>query len=218
LKHAFNIDTTLTLLTISSEFGKEAMSNQSLDQGEILCIRWAHDDPNPVAQDAIDRANRDALFAIMQAKGITMEKAGFEYPLDYSVPDAKKMRLENGIDVTSQFPELAYPNTDAQYSATGGDTQSTPSMTPEQYQAYCQAYYAQQANKQSSDQAPTDVTSVAISASLSASGPSETQGDAAAAWVKCVDEDTGATYYFNDITQESSWGIPLGYTEKNEQE
>lgn len=46
------------------------MINQSLDQGEILDIKWAHDDPNPVAQDAIDRANRDALYALMQAKGL----------------------------------------------------------------------------------------------------------------------------------------------------
>ena len=51
------------------EFGKEAMTGQALDQGEIIDIRWAHDDPNPVAQDAIDRANKDALFALMQAKG-----------------------------------------------------------------------------------------------------------------------------------------------------
>lgn len=38
-----------------AEFAKEAMGNQSLDQNEILCLRWAHDDPNPVAQDAINR-------------------------------------------------------------------------------------------------------------------------------------------------------------------
>jgi hypothetical protein len=42
------------------------MGNQSLDQGEVLDIRWAHDDPNP---DAINRADKDALFALMQAKG-----------------------------------------------------------------------------------------------------------------------------------------------------
>jgi hypothetical protein len=52
------------------EFAKEAMINQSMDEGEILDIRWAHDDPNPVAQDAMDRANRDALYALMQAKGL----------------------------------------------------------------------------------------------------------------------------------------------------
>jgi hypothetical protein len=45
------------------------MGNRSLDQEEVLDIRWAHDNPNPVAQDAISRADKDALFALMQAKG-----------------------------------------------------------------------------------------------------------------------------------------------------
>jgi hypothetical protein len=44
------------------------MSCQSLDKGEILSIRWAFDDPNPVAQDAVNRADKDALSALMQAK------------------------------------------------------------------------------------------------------------------------------------------------------
>lgn len=43
-------------LRTSAEFAKEAMACQPLDQGEILSIRWAHDDPNPVAQVGIDDA------------------------------------------------------------------------------------------------------------------------------------------------------------------
>ncbi|CAM9152796.1 unnamed protein product, partial [Ectocarpus fasciculatus] len=70
-------------LRTSAEFAKEAMGNQSLDQNEILCLRWAHDDPNPVAQDAINRADRDALYALMTAKGISLDNAGFEYPAEY---------------------------------------------------------------------------------------------------------------------------------------
>lgn len=196
------------------EFAKEAMGNQSLDHDEILCLRWAHDDPNPVAQDAIDRANRDALFAIMQAKGITMEKAAFEYPLDYSVPDAKKMRLEDGRDVTSQFPELAYPDTDAQYG-NGSAEASATTMTPEQYQAYCTSYYASYYAQQGQDQSqPAPAKDQAVTTAPAPSAATATE-DVAAAWVKCVDEDTGATYFFNDITQESSWGVPVGYSEKN---
>lgn len=34
----------------SAQFAKEAMSNQSLDHGEILNVRWATEDPNPAAQ------------------------------------------------------------------------------------------------------------------------------------------------------------------------
>lgn len=44
------------------------MEGQSLDKGEILSVRWAFDDPNPVAQDAVDRADKDALAALLQAK------------------------------------------------------------------------------------------------------------------------------------------------------
>ena len=32
---------------LSAQFAKEAMSNQSLDSGEILNVRWATEDPNP---------------------------------------------------------------------------------------------------------------------------------------------------------------------------
>jgi hypothetical protein len=46
------------------------MSQQSLDQNEVLSIRWAHDDPNPVAQNAIDRANKDSMAQLLIAKGI----------------------------------------------------------------------------------------------------------------------------------------------------
>lgn len=34
----------------SAQFAKEAMSNQSLDHGEILNVRWSTEDPNPAAQ------------------------------------------------------------------------------------------------------------------------------------------------------------------------
>jgi hypothetical protein len=41
------------------------MGNQALDQNEVLNVRWAHDDPNPVAKDAALRANADAVLAAM---------------------------------------------------------------------------------------------------------------------------------------------------------
>lgn len=40
---------------LCTEFCKEAMTNQSLDHDEVIGIRWATDDPNPVA------AKRNAL-------------------------------------------------------------------------------------------------------------------------------------------------------------
>ncbi len=191
-----------------SEFAKEAMGNQSLDQNEILCIRWAHDDPNPVAQDSINRADRDALYALLKAKGISLDNAGFEYPAEYSLPSAKKLRLENGVDVTAQFPELAYPDTDQQYAAPAVTTTAAPaSMTQEEYAKYCEAYYAAymaEHNLLPSAEAPSS----AGEAVSSSSAQQDARPAGSAQWVKCVDEETGATYYFNEATQEASWGVP----------
>src|SRR4051794_34660817 len=93
------------------------MTGQTLDKGEILSIRWAHDDPNPVAQDSIDRADKDALVGLLKAKGICLTPAAYEYPADYQVPDAKRQRTDGSdSDLNQQFPELAYPNTDGQYA------------------------------------------------------------------------------------------------------
>ena len=44
-----------------AEFGRIAMSNQCILGGEVLNIRWANDDPNPVAKRAIERSNADAI-------------------------------------------------------------------------------------------------------------------------------------------------------------
>lgn len=121
------------------------MQGQALDNSEILSIRWAHDDPNPVAQDSISRADRDALTGLLTAKGISTTAAPFEYPSDYQVPDSKRLRLENGADVASEHPDLAYPDTDQQYAsgANAAAIAAQYNMTPEQYAAYCEAYYAQ---------------------------------------------------------------------------
>ena len=54
---------------ISAEFAKEAMANQALDDEEILMVRWAYDDSNKVAQQAIKRSNEDAMYAAMRAQG-----------------------------------------------------------------------------------------------------------------------------------------------------
>ena len=106
-------------LRANAEFAKEAMSNQALDEdgtnyAEVINIRWAMDDPNPVAQASAKRANEDALVAIMNAKGVSTAPEEFNYPGDYQVPAAKRMRTDEPelpADVT------AFPNTDKQYSA-----------------------------------------------------------------------------------------------------
>ncbi|PKC07622.1 hypothetical protein RhiirA5_249771, partial [Rhizophagus irregularis] len=41
--------------SLNAEFAKEAMSNQSLDNNEVLNVRWATDDPNPKAKAEFKR-------------------------------------------------------------------------------------------------------------------------------------------------------------------
>jgi len=53
----------------NAEFAIEAMDHQSLDHEEILKVRWAYDDPNPVAKQAAERANADAVVAAIRAAG-----------------------------------------------------------------------------------------------------------------------------------------------------
>ncbi|CAE7475619.1 cwc2, partial [Symbiodinium microadriaticum] len=166
----------------SAEFAKEAMANQSLDQGEILDIRWAHDDPNPVAQDAIGRADKDALFALMQAKGISMESTGFQYPAEYSLPAAKRIRLENGVDLLQQHPDLAYPDTDVQYGDHGHSYQQIAA-----------------AGSSAADGSSSAGTGAVAGVDGEVSGA---PGD----WEEFVDDESGATYFYNSKTGESSWG------------
>ena len=91
------------------------MTCQTLDWKEVLSIRWAHDDPNPVAQNAISMADKDALTAFLDARGVSTEVSNFNGPLDYHVPDPKRAKL-TGPDSLGEYPELAYPDTDGQYA------------------------------------------------------------------------------------------------------
>jgi hypothetical protein len=130
------------------EFAKEAMTCQALDHGEILSIRWAHDDPNPIAKQAIEQADKDAFVSLLQGKGVSLEPAPFVYPSDYQLPAAKRLRLEEGGDVLEQYPELAYPDTDNQYTSSNSNNSNSNNNnmgTDEGYQAYLDTYYAQQA-------------------------------------------------------------------------
>jgi hypothetical protein len=131
------------------EFAKEAMTCQALDHGEILSIRWAHDDPNPIAKQAIEQADKDAFVSLLQGKGVSLEPAPFVYPSDYQLPAAKRLRLEEGGDVLEQYPELAYPDTDNQYTSSNSNNSiinnNNNMGTDEGYQAYLDTYYAQQA-------------------------------------------------------------------------
>ena len=205
------------------------------------------DDPNPVAQDSISRADKDALTALLAAKGVSTAAAPFEYPSDYQIPpDAKRLRLEGGEDLAQEHPELAYPNTDHQYTSSTSSTSASVgvatvynigpvpegyNMTQEQYVKYCTDYYNAQAaaatattTAATEDQAetkgklssylsdllkPTTTPETTSSSSnLDSQSSPATYTPASSAWGEFLDEDTGATYYYNAATGESSWETP----------
>ncbi|BFZ61188.1 Pre-mRNA-splicing factor [Saitoella coloradoensis] len=76
----------------NAQFAKEAMAHQSLDHNEILNVRWATQDPNPLAQkrDA-RRLEEQAAEAIRRAL-----PAEFVAELEGRDPDAKRKRKIEG--------------------------------------------------------------------------------------------------------------------------
>ncbi|RLN91819.1 hypothetical protein BBJ28_00005514 [Nothophytophthora sp. Chile5] len=107
----------------SAEFAKEAMGNQTLESDEVLNIRWAFDDPNPVAKQAGERADHDAIVAMVQAQGgSTAQDAAFDYPEQYQMPATKRQRIE-GDTVAS------YPDTDTQFVAEDSSTTASIAAT-----------------------------------------------------------------------------------------
>ena len=117
--HRLNIAFPRYRLRTSAEFAKVAMSNQALDAGEVLSVRWAHDDPNPMAQEAVARSDGDALAAMLQARGISVAPAPFQYPADYALPATKRARTDDdgGAGTTVAAALDQYPDTDSQYPA-----------------------------------------------------------------------------------------------------
>lgn len=77
-------------LRLCAEFAKEAMSNQSLDNQEIISIKWSQDDPNPMSQtkDLIDK--RQKIIKNLEDKGIQIKEQSFQYPKDYKIEEGEK--------------------------------------------------------------------------------------------------------------------------------
>eukprot|EP01132_Coremiostelium_polycephalum_P009878 gene9878-12118_t len=94
----------------SAEFAKEAMSDQTLDNGELLNVRWATEDCNPLAKAADERNLHRVATEVINKRLREMT------PDDHSA---------------LQFQQTgSYPNTDAQY----GDSSSTGTNQMYQYQ------------------------------------------------------------------------------------
>eukprot|EP00924_Labyrinthula_sp_SR-Ha-C_P003286 maker-scaffold_15-snap-gene-5.58-mRNA-1 protein AED:0.01 eAED:0.01 QI:99/1/1/1/1/1/2/760/424 len=92
------------------EFAKVAMERQSLDNDEVLLIRWAYEDPNPVAKESVDRANADAVVTAMRGKNpgsLRLERTGFKVPEGTGL----KVKPDSKRTIGPQW----YPDTSSQY-------------------------------------------------------------------------------------------------------
>ena len=81
----------------ASQFAKEAMAHQSLDSGEVLNVRWATVDPNPLAAKrearAIDEQAAEAVRRALPAEYVA-ELEGRAVP---GTEDRKRRRIEGGF-------------------------------------------------------------------------------------------------------------------------
>ena len=114
-----------------AQFAKEAMACQSLDNDEILNVRWATEDPNPVqkvaekrrledmGQEAIkarmDPRIVDAMRAVRALEdGVLVDDDVDEqdgYIEEQDEPESKRRRLElESGDIQSEAPSLPPPN------------------------------------------------------------------------------------------------------------
>lgn len=121
-----------------AEFAKEAMMQQALDHDEILDIRWAHEDPNVVAKEAIKRANADAVVAAIAAAGHNVNdaaqaKAAFAQPAGYQPPAIEagatpgQAQLADRPAEADAAGDLHYPDTSAQYEQPAKRAKTTAS-------------------------------------------------------------------------------------------
>jgi len=141
----------------SAEMAKETMNNQSLQPAwwpgapsapEVLNVRWAYDDPNPVA---IRRNKREREEAFADAA----QRAEERLPPDQREALRMQRALENGLaDAAPGATALQYPSTDGQFE--GGDAREAAwdawaeaaleaGFTPQQVKAYFEAHSRSQA-------------------------------------------------------------------------
>ena len=57
-----------------AQFAKQAMTNQALDNNEILTIRWANEDPNPRISELEQKDERRMLLGALDKKRKQKEK------------------------------------------------------------------------------------------------------------------------------------------------
>lgn len=90
----------------NAQFAKEAMAHQSLDHSEILNVRWATADPNPMAQKReVRRIEEQAAEAVRRAL-----PAEFVAEIEGRDPEARKRKkIEGGFGLAGyEAPDDIY--------------------------------------------------------------------------------------------------------------
>lgn len=87
----------------NAQFAKEAMAHQSLDHNEILNVRWATVDPNPMAaareKRKIEEQAAEAIRAALPAAYVAEIEGR-------ALPGGKKRRMDGGFDLEGyEMPE-----------------------------------------------------------------------------------------------------------------
>jgi len=104
---------------INAEIALIAMANQSLGGGEVLNVRWAHDDPNPVAVSSKARADADVVAAAITSKSVHPPSA---------VTDNTSNKNQ-GKDDMQQIVDVAGMTTTEGESHRGGSSSSLQLLT-----------------------------------------------------------------------------------------
>ena len=102
----------------NSQFAKEAMAHQSLDHNEILNVRWATMDPNPMAQKREARKiEEQAAEAVRRAL-----PAEFVAEIEGTAPGAnKRKRIEDGFGLQDYEASDDIWYAKAKFEAAGGN-------------------------------------------------------------------------------------------------
>jgi hypothetical protein len=127
----------------AAEFAKEAMADQTMDYGEVLNVRWANEDPNPIAQ--AQKEQRTVAKAIDAAAKKYWDAGGeayYNYVTNYDYEYALTAGNDQYYPVTDyqyqQHPALPAPS-DPNAAAAGYD--------PNYYNYYNQQYYGEEYEK-----------------------------------------------------------------------
>ena len=114
-----------------AEFAKEALNLQSLDNNEIINIRWAVEDPNPKSiQESSDEMTAEFLKQFLARK-------------DFDNPDSL---TRNVVDSMVTLDAEQYPDTTAQFAKAAGVTD--PQAYAQWYAQYVVWWQQQQAQSQ----------------------------------------------------------------------